>query len=134
MINSSAKDIAILLQDELELEFSKDLFVGREPATVCPCVTIFDTPGSPPMLALTGENYEYPSIQIRVRHSSYELGYHLINEIENTLHGRALIDMEDFLYTLIQSVGSPQMLDWDENNRVRFIVNFEIQRKRKEAS
>jgi len=112
---------------------NRNLFIGREPSTkVAPddCVTVFDTPGGPPQLTLAGnENYYYPSVQIRVRNNDYLTGWNLLYDIMVALHGRAQETWNGTLYSVIQAAGGPAFLDWDANNRARFIINFNMQRR-----
>ena len=108
---------------------ANNLFVAREPTEPNDCVTIFDTPGRPPQLTLKkGEDYFYPSMQIRVRNKDYLIGWALINDIRESLHARGPEVWNGTRYGLIQCSSGPAMLDWDENKRVRFVVNFNIQR------
>jgi len=131
-MNSSSEDIKDMLVAEsaLGLIFGTNLFIGREPSNPVNCVTIFDTPGFPPQLTFNKEEfYEYPSIQIRVRNNHYETGWAIISDIMLSLHGRAQETWNGTLYSLIQCSGGLALLDWDENNKVRFVVNFNIQRR-----
>jgi hypothetical protein len=128
---SPADDIKdmILADSSLDLAFASSLFVNKEPAKPDNTVTIFDTPGFPPYMGFTDVGYEYPSIQIRVRNRSQEDGWNLINEIYLLLHGRAHETWNNAIYESIRASGSIALLDWDDNGRVRFIINFNIQRK-----
>ena len=131
-MNAPSVDIAAILESESELglTFATDLFVGKEPSTPQDCVTVFDTPGQPNQLTLQqGEDYFYPSIQIRVRNKDYVTGWELARDIASQLHARAHETWNGTLYTLIQCMGEPVLLDWDENNRCRFIINFNLQRR-----
>lgn len=132
-MNASSVDIKdILAESSLGLTFADNLFIGREPAKPNDCVTIFDTPGFPPLLTLDeGGDYYYPSVQIRVRNTDYRNGWDLIHKIMILLHGRAneLSPDGTILYTGIYCSSGPALLDWDDNNRVRFIVNFNMQRR-----
>ena len=92
-------------------------------------MTIFDTMGRQPGLTLDQELYDYPSIQIRVRDNSYTSGWNLIEAIRTTLHGRGQETWNGTLYSIVYCANGPAMLDIDEQGRVRFIVNFNIQRR-----
>lgn len=130
-MNPTSEDIKDLLEGEssLGLVFETNLFIGREPAEPADCVTIFDTPGRPQQLTLTqGENYFYPSIQIRVRNSEYLDGWDIIHAIRNFLHGKNHETVNGTDYNLIKCSIEPAMLGWDENNRVWFVTTFDIQR------
>ena len=132
-MNAPSEDIKDLLEAEssLGLTFATDLFIGREPATPPDCVTIFDTPGFARQSTLDGEgdDYEYPSIQIRVRNKSYTDGMELIQDITTVLHGTSQETWNTTLYSVIMCSSGPALLDWDANNRPRFVVNFNIQRR-----
>lgn len=131
-MNSASEDIKdmLLADSDLALTFAQDLFVGKEPAMPDNCVTIYDTPGYPPILTLGNDaEYYYPSVQIRVRNRSYLNGYAMISSIVRTLHGRANESWNGITYTAVICVSDPAILDWDENGRVRFISNFNLQRR-----
>lgn len=133
-MNAASVDIKDMLvaESSLDLEFdvaaSRNIFVGREPPDPDNIVILFDTYGLPPYLGLTDVGYEYPSVQIRVRNRDYRAGWALINDIKDLLHGRAHETWNGTLYELISS-STPAMLDWDDNSRVRFIINLNLQRK-----
>jgi hypothetical protein len=139
MTNSSAMDVRHMLEAGLEdsdsssgglgLVFATNLFIGKEPAKPINCVTIFDTSGMPPYMGLDTVGYEYPSIQIRVRNSSYVTGWNLIEGIKNSLHGRHQQTWNGTLYSVIYCSSGPALLDWDDNGNVRLIINFNIQRR-----
>ena len=132
-MNNSAEDIKDMLvaDTDLSLVFASDLFIAVEPTLPKNCVTIFDTSSRPPQLTLAGkgEDYFYPSVQIRVRNTDYVTGWALIQNIRTSLHGRAQETWNGTLYSVIYCSSGPAMLDWDENSRVRFIINFNIQRR-----
>jgi hypothetical protein len=93
-------------------------------------VTIFDTPGDPPDLTFLNDfQYYRPSIQIRVRNNDYMVGWDLINDIKNELHGKYNETWNGTVYTLIQCFLEPTFLDWDNNNRAWFVTTFNLQRK-----
>ena len=135
-MNSPAEDIKDMLvaESSLGLDFQTDgtgnLYIGKEPGKPNDCITIFDTPGAPPQLTLRrGEEYHYPSVQIRVRNTKYEVGWALIQDIQTALHSRAQEVWNGVLYSVIYCSSGPFHLDWDDNNRARFIINFNIQRR-----
>jgi hypothetical protein len=113
----------------LHLSFPTTLFIGEEPSMPDNSVTIFDTPGFPPMLGLITQGYEYPSVQIRVRNRKYIDGWNLADAIKNALHGRSQQTWNGALYTVIYCSSGPALLDRDDNDRFRFIVNFNLQRR-----
>ncbi len=134
-MNAPSIDIKDMLvaESSLGLEFdvaaSRNVFIGKEPPNPDNTVTIFDTPGFPPYMGLTDTGYEYPSVQIRVRNRDYRAGWDMINDIMQTLHGRAHETWNNALYEVIYATNNPALLDWDDNGRVRFIINLNLQRR-----
>ena len=132
-MNATSEDIKDMLEAEssLGLVFPTNLFIGREPTKPDDCVTIFDTPGGPPMIALSkaDSDYYYPSVQIRVRNNDYTVGWDLINAIKVLLHGSGPEVWNGTTYTAIMCAQEPFPLGWDEHSRVWFVANFNIQRR-----
>jgi hypothetical protein len=134
-MNTPSYDIAEILEaygesSGLGLDYATDLFIGKEPIKPNDCVTIFDTPGFPPYLGLGAETgYEYPSVQIRVRNTTYTGGWAQAEAIKNVLHGMNHTTVNGTLYTVIICSSGPTLLDWDDNGRARFIMNFNAQRQ-----
>jgi len=134
-MNAPSKDIKdILIADSsLGLTYLTDLFIGVEPtvkASQADVVTIFDTSTQAPEILLDGAgDYDYTSVQIRVRDTDYMTGWALIDSIKTSLHGRAQETWNGTLYSVIYCSSGPAFLDRDENNKPRFIINFNIQRR-----
>ena len=130
-MNSCSEDVKDMIEavSALGLAFATDLFIAREPTTPKDCVTIFDTPGAPPDIALDKSEYYYPSIQVRVRNTDYTVGWALANDIMIELHGQVQETWNGTLYTVIKATSGPALLGWDENNRAIIVVNFDIQRR-----
>jgi len=117
-------------ESSLGLLFATNLFVGKEENSPDDCVTIFDTYGRSPLLELEGNSgYEYRAVQIRVRNNSYVAGWNLMQQIYDLLHGKNHEVWNNSEYQIIYVSSGPALLDWDENDRVRFVLNLEIQRK-----
>ena len=55
---------------------------------------IYDTAGTSDIRSMTGENYEHPGIQIRIRSRNYETGYVKIEDIANALDAVVWDDVE----------------------------------------
>jgi hypothetical protein len=131
-MNAVSEDIKDMLeaQSSLGLVFKTNLFIGREPKSPNNTVTIFDTPGAPPMKTLTpGENYYYDSFQIRLRTTDYQTGYALLKSIEEYLHVISQQTVNETYYSIIYCSLPITMLDWDDNNRVHLVATFEVQRR-----
>jgi len=138
-MNSCAEDIKTMLEYYLDSSESVaensdfvlyPVFIGKEPMEPTNTITIFETPGYPPQLNFDrDERYEYPSVQIRIRAISYTSGWEQAEEIKNALHGRANESWGSSFYTLVRCANGPSLLDYDKNQRVRFIINFDCQRR-----
>lgn len=131
-MNASSEDIKdmLLAESALGLVFETSLFVSLQPSTPNDCVTVYDTPGFPPQLAFNQEErYYYPTVQVRVRSTDYSTGWKAANDIMVLLHGRGAETWNGTLYTVVYCAGGPSFLNWDENNRANFIINFNLQRR-----
>jgi len=132
-MNSSAFDIKDWLADEssLSLTFATDLFIGREPSNPDNCVTIFDTTSIPADLSmdLNTDPYIKNSCQIRIRNNDYIVAHETATEIFELLHNKGNENQNGTKYTVIQC-SYPTVLDWDDNERVRVIINVEIQKRK----
>lgn len=136
-MKSTSEDIKEMLQYYLGTSGSNsagidmyDIFIGREPAEPTNTISVFETAGYPPQLNMDKEEkYEYPSFQIRVRSTSYTEGWSQVSAIKDVLHGRANEQWGDVYYIVIYCQSGPALLDYDKNQRVRFIINFNCQRK-----
>jgi len=120
-----------MLEDDsgLGLTFATNLFIGREPSSPNNCATLFDTPGRGQALGTHDFDYFYPSIQVRVRDENYLDGWDRINQIRETLHHRPREVWNGSQYEMVACVIEPALLDWDENDRARFVTTFNLQRR-----
>ena len=130
-MKSSAIDLMNLISQNSELGLieEENLFVGREPPTPNDTVTLFDTPGGSPDLTFDKKSYERPSVQIRIRSIDYETGWSLAEKLKVLINGRANETLNNTFYALIMVSNGPFHLDWDNNDRARFIINVNLQRR-----
>jgi hypothetical protein len=133
-MNAPSVDIKQMLESYgessgISVEFTSDVFIGREPDKPDNCITIFDTGAYSPSLGISSSGYEYPTIQIRVRNQNYINGWNIIEEIKTALHGVSQQTVNGTLYSVIYCSSGPALLDYDDFNRVRFIINFNVQRR-----
>lgn len=130
-MNSTAEDIKDMLETDssVGLTFATDLFVGHEPSEPDNAVTIYDSQGQPTDLSLDKNVYHYSSAQVRIRNRDYRQGYALAKLIMDSLHGREHETWNGTVYTLIRVAGDPAFLRWDENRRVVFVLNVNLQRR-----
>ena len=133
-MNSVGTDISTMLVNGGFGSLGSEIFVGREPETPANTITIYETPGRGMDLTFDSYgnySYEYRAVQIRVRNESYVSGELITRNIMTSLHGWAQETVGDTLYSVIYCSNGPALLEWDDNNRCVFIINFEIQRRKK---
>lgn len=113
----------------------KNLFGGREPASPDNCMTVFNAPGAGRFLAQSRDEnskgsdaYEYAGFQLRARSKNYGQAETQLNELIDILHGVGNQVVNGTLYTVIESLDSPFLLEWDESNRAKVVTNFAVQR------
>jgi hypothetical protein len=131
-MNAPSLDIKDMLEAVSEFNSDGKFFigVGTEPAKPSNTITIYDSGAYAPMLTYNkDEKYEYPSIQIRVRSVEYESGWAIIDHIKQLLHGRGNEMWNGALYTLVYCSSGAFQLDIDNNQRIRFVINFNLQRR-----
>jgi hypothetical protein len=132
-MNAPTTDIKDYLTgiSSLGLVFAENLFIAKEPSAPHECVTLYDYAGAPPLATMEKLDniYEHCNIQIRVRSDSYVDGYRWIHSIFSHLHNVGQTTINGTLYTSILAKQSPFVLEWDNNDRAVFIVNFSIQRR-----
>jgi hypothetical protein len=130
-MNAVTEDIKDILVSEgsLGLTFKTNLFIGREPDKPADCVTLFDTTSNVQLTLDKESSYYYPAIQVRVRNCSYVVAEQLARDIVDALGEHSQETWNDTLYTLIRCASGPAFLAWDENNRAKFIINFNVQRR-----
>ncbi len=134
-MNPSSEDIAAMISGESisGLIFGTDLFVGRFPDgnEYQNCVVINDLPGAGPNKTFdkATSNFYDSGVVVRSRNVDYREGYTALKTIIEFLHGYGQVTINSTFYDAIWAQGDAQFLDWDENNRAIWLVNFSIKRK-----
>lgn len=131
-MQSTAEDVKdmLLVDSGFGLDFAINLFIDREPATPANCVTIFNSSSFPPALTLGNDvQLYYPSVQILIRNKSQLIGYNQAFQIMQLLHGRGPEIWNGTTYCSIVCVSEPSLLDWDEQGRCHFVLNFNLIRR-----
>lgn len=127
-MNAASVDIKEMLEQESVLTYP--IHIGLEPAEPNNVITIYDTSGYGPMLTLDRlETLEFPSVQIRVRNISYLQCKEVCSTIQQILHGRGQEVVNNAYYALIRSLNDAEPLGFDTKQRMRFVLNFNIQRR-----
>lgn len=132
-----SKDVIQLIEEDTyfmrHYESGKTLFAGFEPAEPDNIITVFDTYGKPPFLAIDGDtanDLESPSIFIRVRNTDYQAAFEVAYAVKALLHGRKHFQKNGTFYLSIVCTTSPAFYDFDENGRTEVIMNFDIIRRK----
>lgn len=137
-MNPQNEDIQDYLDSlaEISLTTGTDLFSDSEPAEPDNCVTLYNTADAGPQLFLNIEagdgpedRYETVGLQVRVRNNNPNAGTKVSNDILGILHNRGNdLVINQTLYTLIQALDNPQVLEYDRKNRAIIVTNYRIQR------
>ena len=123
-----SKDLADLLHAKIPmLVFGQNMFTGREPSTPDNTVTLFDTSGSSTNTIDPQASHKTASVQVRVRNNDYLVAMQLIEQVIDALHLVSNMELNGIYYLLITHLSGPGLLEWDGNNRVKLIANFETQ-------
>ena len=103
------------------LGFGRNLFIGREPSSPTNCVTIYPTGGYSPDISRSTET---PTIQIRIRNTSYPTGYKIGNMIGKEFHENTSIcaSVRGKCFSM-QSQAMPIGLTDDSTAHI-FVINF----------
>lgn len=129
-------NIKDVLVNNTSLVAATDLFIGQEPPKPNNITTIFDTPSAGKQLTTeknqrdensSDKGYEYAAVQVRVRNNSYQAAMNRAKKIVKVLHGRGNFTINGTKVAKIEALDNPSLLDWDDNNRARVVVNFEVQ-------
>ena len=128
-MNAPSEDIKDILEgmSALALIFATDLFISEMPDEPDQCVCIYDTGGEP---AEVNYIYEKPTIQIRVRGAkgAYLATHELAQSIRDTLNGLNNETWNGARYVGIWAMGDVLFINYDDNHRPIFTINFRIHR------
>lgn len=131
-MNPLSSDIKTMLEAEtdLGLVFMTNLFIGGLTESPDNQVALMDSTGRAPLSAYSQDvSYNYPVVDILVRNADYSTGWRLINDIVKALNNRSRETIGTTDYLAFAFITSLSFLDWDENNRARFSVSLEAQRR-----
>ena len=129
-MNAPSHDLAEHLETSVAatgLIHGTDLFTGREPPDPDAVVTLYDTGGEPPQ---AGFKYDMPTLQARIRSpkEGQVAGYATAESVKDALHGLTNVTINSTRYIGIWAMGDIHQLEWDQNARAIFTVNFRIHR------
>lgn len=129
-MSSAADDIADFLEDDgvgtVAGAGQWGIYVGKEPVKPDDCITVYDTGGNPDNA--DGPFYQ-PTVQIRVRSTSYALGYAKASEARDKMiipKSRQGVEWEYTGFWLISDVAK---IGTDDSDRELFTVNLRLMRE-----
>lgn len=130
-MNAVAIDIKdmIAAESSLGLTGGTNLFMSSAPESPDNLVAVYDISGPTPDLSLDNRNYFRDGVQIMVRDNSYIEAMTKAWAIITFLQGRAGETWNSVYYALIRTIMTPELLEWDSNNRAKIIFSIEAQRR-----
>lgn len=123
LLDSSAGDIG-----DFAATTGWGIYLGEMPDKPDSCILlrdgIADWPPAP------NYDYEYPSVQIRVRNKKggFSTAYSKIKAIKDVLHGRYNETINDSRYIQILVKSDIEFIGFDENQRPIYVMNLSCQR------
>ena len=125
-------ELGTFLQTAGDGTLGTDLFLGPLPDTPDVCTALYEYGGFAPegdIGAGGAIRYEFPRVQVAVRHTSYATGRAKIDTVCDRLCGISNETLSGVYYVGAWPVQSPYLLDEDENGRWIFAVNFDVHKK-----
>ena len=123
----TASDIAEYLEDQSQGTVGTDIFVNYTPPSVGNVITVTETPGQPPELAI---DMDHPGLQIMVRNAAQATAKTKIETIFGLLHLLTNTVIEGNLYYFIEATGSVMPLGQDDKRRFIYAQNYQIMKDR----
>ena len=127
------EDLGVYLEGLALVTVGTDLILGHMPSSPKVCCALLEYGGDPPLrnqsegAARSGaQSGERPRIQLLCRSDSYVTGRGLIQSIWEALDGVVNQTINGTSYVRIASLQSPFFLEFDENKRYLFAVNFSV--------
>jgi len=128
-MNSVSYDIVELLeQGSVGYTFGTDLYIGKQPKSPLNCMTLYDTSSRSPSSTLQGSDYNYESIQVRVRNVYYQDAFTEMNKVKAALHLKVPGFLNGTYYAQIRLLNGPNILGYDEKGAIEITANYEVQR------
>ncbi len=126
-MSNIAKDISTLLQ-----VITNNVFIDEMPDdNANDCITVYHSGGSRPSYFFGNERQiENPSIQVRVRHQNRKDALNWCYQTKSILDGKSNFIINDNHYILVTLSSDILNMGRDNQGRVHYSLNFDIQVKR----
>jgi hypothetical protein len=108
-----------------------NFFYSTIPESPDNCVALIEDSGVSPVFTQGNSGLpviERPQVQILVRHTSYETGRALIEDLYRILTQVANQSISGTTYLRVAAISTPTMIERDSNRRCVFTCNFDVQR------
>jgi hypothetical protein len=126
-------DLGMYIEAEALATVGTDLILGHMPASPSLCCALLEYGGDAPLrnqnegAAHSGvQSGERPRVQLLCRASSYSVGHSLIRSIWTLLDGIVNETINGVGYVRVAALQSPFFLEFDDNKRYLFAVNFTV--------
>ena len=129
-MSSPADDIKTVLENNGVATFATDLFISKEPTSPDNCITLYDTGGYE---ANPKWSMDEPTVMARIRNNSYPDGYAKCEEIKDALLGLPKQAINSTTYVGVWMEGEINFIEYDDNGRAIFTMNFRIVREPTES-
>lgn len=127
------EDLGVYLEGLALVTVGTNLILGHLPASPIVCCALLEYGGDPPLrnqsegAARSGaQSGERPRIQLLCRSESYVAGRSLIQSIWEALDGVVNQTINGTSYVRVAALQSPFFLEFDDNKRYLFAVNFTV--------
>lgn len=126
---SAAFDIATLIQTGGHAVLNTNMGVNAFLDKTDNEVAVFEFAGLPDLKTHGGTvAFEYPKIQVQVRHASAAAAWTLAYNIYKYLRGKMDQTLNGHTYQYIESLVFPHVLSRDEQNRTIYLIEFQVHR------
>ena len=107
------------------------VYIAVEPVEPDTVVTVYDSGGFAPQYVMnnTVKPLNHPTVQVRVRGTSYLTANAKIQEVVTALDHKTHFNQGGTRYEAIFRMGDPMFLEKDESDRSIWTVNFHVIRK-----
>jgi len=110
-----------------------NLFKGRTPPSPDAILVVQEYPGEPPSYTHDSSHpaIRYPRVQVSTRAAAYDTAEQKIQAAYDALSGIVNTPSPSgaIYFLSIRPLGEPGYAGVDENNRVKFVCNFEVKRR-----
>ncbi len=129
MAHNPAYDLALYFASQnAGYTFGTNVFTGKMPDSPAKAVCFYAGPGFEPFETLSSspDGFRYPTVMVHVRGSvrDYLSATSLCELVVATLHKALRFTANTQDYEVVEMIGEPNWLEYDESDRPKFSLNF----------